>query len=238
MRALVKRALVFGGSGAVGAFVVRGLARHSIATTFTFLKAREKAEALAAETGARAVSLDLREPGAIRALIGSLDAEGAPELFIHCAAVSRAAKLAEITADDWDTAVAVNCRAAFVACQELAPRFAKAGGGEVVLVGALDRGQSLPMPIHFAASQGMLPAMAMALAKELGPLGARVNVVALGPLDSGMSASLPQKMMDDYRAFSALRRVGTPLEAARAILWLALENRYVSGRVMAVNGGI
>jgi 3-oxoacyl-[acyl-carrier protein] reductase len=84
----------------------------------------------------------------------------------------------------------------------------------------------------------MLSAMTMALAKELGPSGIRVNMVALGILDSGLSRELNPKLVADYKTFSALRRLGTPAEAAKAILWLALENTYMNGKVLSVNGGI
>ena len=62
--------------------------------------------------------------------------------------------------------------------------------------------------------------------------------MALGPLDTGLSAQLDPTLVKDYTSFSALRRLGQPIEAARAILWLALENTYVSGKILTVNGGI
>jgi NAD(P)-dependent dehydrogenase (short-subunit alcohol dehydrogenase family) len=231
-------ALVLGGSGAVGAEVVRGLRAAGMATVFTYLRSAERALALGAETGARPEAVDLRSPEAIRDLVRSLEAEGAPTVLVHCAAQSRAAALAEIALDDWDSAVAVNCRAPFLACQALAPAFAAAGEAHVVLVGALDRTQSLPLPVHFAGTQGMLPPLAMALARELGPSGVRVNAVALGVLDAGVSRDLPEEVRADYLSLSAFRRIGTVREAAKAIVWLALHNRYMSGKVLAVNGGI
>ena len=235
------RALVLGGSGAVGAEVVRGLCAAGADTVFTYLRGAARAHDLGAETGARPEAVDLRSPEAIRGLVrslGSLDLRSAPTVLVHCAAQSRAASLGEITLSDWDDAVAVNCRAPFLACQALAPGFAAAGEAHVVLVCALDRAQSLPLPVHFAGTQGMLPALAMSLARELGPSGVRVNAVALGVLDAGISRDLPDEVRADYLSLSAFRRIGTVKEAAKAIVWLALQNRYMSGKVLAVNGGI
>lgn len=237
MRSGVK-ALVLGGTGAVGAEVVRGLRAAGAETVFTYHRGADRAGALATETGARPEAVDLRSPEAIRALVGALDEGGAPSVLVCCAVASRTAALGDLTLSDWDDAVAVNCRAPFLACQALAPRFAAAGEGHVVLVGALDRNQSLPLPVHFAGTQGMLPPLAMALAKELGPSGVRVNAVALGLLGAGISRDLPDEVKADYLSLSAFRRVGTAAEAARAIVWLALHNRYMSGKVLAVNGGI
>jgi 3-oxoacyl-[acyl-carrier protein] reductase len=236
---LNQRALVFGGSGAVGSAVVRALARAEVPTVFTYLRSAERAAALVRDTGQRAVRVDLAQAAEVRQLAGTL-ADGAepPTIFVHCAAVSRPAKLAEITDADWETALAVGGYAPLLACQALAPAMAARREGHVVLVGALDRGQSLPLPVPYAATQGLLSAMVMALAKELGPSGIRVNLVAFGLLDGGVSRELVPRLREDYKTFSALRRIGTPEEAARAILWLALENTFMTGKVFAANGGI
>ena len=233
------RALVFGGTGSVGAEVLRGLARANVPTAFTWHQSRERAQALASELSMRSVQVDLTDAAATRTALRGLREEGfVPNLFIHCAGVNQGASLTDITDERWSKTMAVNCQSAFIACQELAPAMAQANEGHIVLVGALDRTQSAPSPVHFAASQGALSALAMAVAKELGPKGVRVNVVVLGLLESGMSREVGQKLVADYKGFSALRRLGRPEEAAKAILWLALENTYMNGKVLPVNGGI
>lgn len=231
----MSRALVFGGSGTVGAEVVRGLAARGVRGLFTYLRAEDRAAALARETGFVARQVDLSDARALAAFLGEL---AAPDVFVSCAAVARGGAMAETSDGDWDAAVAVNGRAPFVACRALAPAMAAAGGGSIVLVGALDRTQSLPLPVAFAATQGMLPALAMALAHELGPAGIRVNAVALGPLDAGLSRVLHPTRVEEYRQYSALQRLGKPAEVVAAILWLALDARYMNGKVLAVNGGI
>jgi len=227
------QALVFGGTGTVGREVLKGLAAAGIPTVFTWHRAEERAHALARAHGQRPVQADLADPNAARAVARESEAD----IFIHCASVAPTATAAATTDDVWRGAQAVNVHSAFAACQELALAMARRGEGHVVFVGALDRTQSLPLPVVFAATQGMLSAMVMALAKELAPQ-VLVNMVALGPLDAGLSGRLDPALLDDYKAMSALRRLGRPEEAAQAILWLALENTYMTGRVLAVNGGV
>lgn len=234
-------ALVFGGSGTVGSAVVRALSAGGCRTRFTYFRSEEDAEALRNSCpNTSPVRVDLRQPEAVRELFRGFDGDGfSPRLFVHCAAISQARGLVEIGDSDWDEVIAVSCRSAFVACQELARRLGPAKtGGDIVFVGALDRGQSLPLPVHFAAAQGMLGSMSMALAKELGPQGIRVNLLALGPLDGGISQQLPPAALSDFKAYSALRRLGTPDEVARAVLWLGQKNTFMTGRVLTVNGGI
>lgn len=238
--AAVETALVFGGSGVVGQAIVRALTDAGLRVYFTYHRSAERAAELeAACSGSVAVRLDLRQEAEIGALFERLGREGVlPRLFVHCAAVSQPVKLTEITAEHWEQVMAVCGRSALVACQQLSSRFAQRGGGDVVLIGALDRGQSLPLPVHFAGAQGMLGSMTMALAKELGPLGVRVNMVAVGPLGSGLSQQLPAQALQDFKSFSALRRLGTPEEVARAVAWLGQHNTFMTGRVLTVNGGI
>ncbi len=146
----------------------------------------------------------------------------------------------ELDIATWQRAVAVNVQSAMMIVQWLAQRHA----GEtrrfrhVVLVGGLDRTQSLPLPAGFAATQGALNALTMALGHELGPKGVFVNLVALGVLDGGLSRELMSQRVKEYEMFSALRRRGTADEAAKVITWLALENTYIQGKVLSVNGGI
>jgi NAD(P)-dependent dehydrogenase (short-subunit alcohol dehydrogenase family) len=234
-----RTALVFGGTGTVGREIVRGLVAAGVRVAFTYARAGARAQALAGELDACAYPVDLAHPEPIRALFARLDADGvAPDLFIHAAAQSRAARLAETSDGDWARILAVNAGSAFVAAQELAPRMARTGGGDIVLLGGLDRAQSVPAPVAYAASQGALSAMTMALAKELGPSGIRVNMLAVGILGEGLSRDLDPKLLADYKSFSALRRTGTAAEVAAVALWLALENSYMTGKVVTANGGL
>jgi 3-oxoacyl-[acyl-carrier protein] reductase len=227
-----RHALVLGGTGSIGSAVLRAFAHAGVPTTFTYRSSEDRAAALAREHGQRAVRVDLADAAQIYALYTNLDP--APDVLVHCAAVIGPPTLDATSPDDLEATCRISGHAALVACQELARR----GAGHVVLVGALDRAQSLPLPVAFAAAQGMLGAMTMALAKELGPRGVRVNLVAGGPTGTGVSSHLDPSLLRDYEKLSALRRLGTPDEIAAAIAFLALENEYMTGKVFAANGGI
>jgi 3-oxoacyl-[acyl-carrier protein] reductase len=229
---VARRALVLGGTGAVGGAVLAELARRGVPAVFAYRRSEDRARVLALEYGHRAFQVDLADAAATRA---ALDAQDTPDVVIHCAAVTGSVALAEIDVATWQHVMAVNVQSAYLASQWIASRGKPC---DIVLVGGLDRAQSLPLPVHFAASQGALSALVMALAHELGPRGVRVNLVALGVLNAGLSQGLAARRRKDYETFSALRRAGTPDEAAKVIAWLALENTYIQGKVISVNGGI
>ena len=228
----MRRALVLGGTGAVGSAVLKELARRGVAASFSFHTAADKARMLALEYGHDAFAVDLADPIATRR---ALDALPPTDVAIHCAAMTAALAVDEVTPEIWQRTMAVNVHSAHVVAQWLA---ACGSPAELVLVGGLDRAQSLPLPVHFAATQGALSALVMALGHELGPRQLRVNLVALGVLAAGLSKGLATRRRKDYETFSALRRQGTPDEAAKTIAWLALENSFIQGKVISVNGGI
>jgi len=233
-----RAALVLGGTGAVGSAVLAELTRAGVPARFTYQNDEARARALEAEFSARAHRLDLADPAALPALAASLDTEGAlPDVVIHCAAIVCTTRVFEASDAEWDAVMSINVRSAFQVCREFGRRL-EGRGGDLVFLSALDRTQSLPVPAVFAASQGALSALVMAAAKDLGPRGVRANVVALGLLDAGIGKELDPKLADEYRSFSALRRLGTPEEAAKTITWFALHNTYTNGKVFSANGGI
>lgn len=233
----MKKALVLGGTGAVGRAVVRALHEQGLSVSFTYRRSAEAAATLAAAIDGRALSLDLCEAGALTSLLAS-PAFADLDVAVHCAGELTTAPLAELTDADWERSYAVNARSAFELCRGAGAVMAARGGGDILIVGGLDRAQSLPLPVAYAAGQGMISGLVMAAAKELGPRGVRLNMLALGLLAEGASAALAPKLREDYRSFSALRRYGTPDEVARTVAFFATRNTFVTGRVIAVNGGI
>lgn len=232
-----RHALVLGGTGTIGARVVALFAQRRVPTTFTFFQSEEKARVLATEHGATAVKADLRESAQIRALFEAMPV--VPDVLVHCAAVHQPAAITELEEADLDRAVAVGGRAALLAVRELVKRLpTPKSPAHVVLVGALDRTQALPLAASFAAAQGMMGPIAMALSKELGPRGICVNLVAGGLLGTGVSKALDPARVADFEKYSALRRLGTADEIAQPIAFLALENETMTGKILAANGGI
>jgi 3-oxoacyl-[acyl-carrier protein] reductase len=234
--------IVFGGSGALGSAVCRALHADGARVGFTYFQNEAAAAALARELpGSLMRRVDLRSGAAARDSVAELRRElGSVTGFVHCAtrtsttSTPKFEKISEAEEAFYDELFAINVKSAFFACQALARDFS----GNIVLIGSIDGVKTLPAPAAYAASKGALSALARALCKELGPQGVRINVIAPGVLEQGSSSTLPADLRAEYLKHCGLRRLGRLDEIAGLVSFLALENTYLTGQTLVVDGGL
>jgi 3-oxoacyl-[acyl-carrier protein] reductase len=243
-----QRCLVLGGSGYVGAEVCRVLAAAGARVMLTYFRNEGTAREVAAATGALALQVDLTDfasaasvvPRAGEAL-GGLDAivqcvgtAGDPELY-RGATATGPEKFLKIDAAGWDEMMDITARSTFAVCQAAARVMEH---GRIVIVGSMDGVKTVPAPVHYAASKGALRAMVQAMAKALGERGILVNMIAPGVLDGGLARHLSKELLDEYIRHCSLKRTGTAREVADCVAWFALENTYVNGQAILLDGGL
>ncbi len=232
----MKRVLVLGGSGALGAALLRELRKAGVQAAFTWHGDGSCALTLGQELDYPCYPSDFTQADAIEQLFAALERDGRlPDVVVHCAGVAPVAAIGDISAASWDAVHAVHGRAALLCARQMAVRGLR---GALVLVAAIDGLQPVPAPAHYAASQAALWGLTLALAKELGPKGILVNLAVVGVLDGGISQALDPALRDSYKRYAALGRTGTCAEAARALRWLALENTYLNGAQFPLTGGL
>jgi 3-oxoacyl-[acyl-carrier protein] reductase len=244
------RCLVLGGSGYVGAEVCRTLAALGARVAFTYWTNEQGARALsAALPGTLALRADLRDFsqtvdaveraaghwGGLDALVQCAGTAGDPALYKGRGAAHD--RLQTITEGGWDEMMDLTAKSSFVACQAAA-RSMGARGGQIVIVGSMDGVKTVPSPVHYAAGKGALRAMVQALAKELGERAILVNMVAPGILEGGLARLLSGELLQEYLKHCSLKRTGTALEVAQLVGWLVMENSYVTGQSIVLDGGL
>lgn len=232
-----KTALVTGAGRRVGQAIALELARAGadlIAHYGTSAGGADEtvAQARAAGVRARAVQADLARPDEIRRMFDLVRAaEGRLDLLVNSAAIFERVSLADITLEAWDRMQAVNLRAPFLCCQGAVPLMQ---GGQIINI--VDVGGLVAWPhfAHYVSAKAGLAMLTRSLALELAPR-VRVNGVAPGTVLWSEAASDEEKKRVTARI--PLGRIGTPEDIARTVLFLASGPEFITGQILAVDGG-
>jgi NAD(P)-dependent dehydrogenase (short-subunit alcohol dehydrogenase family) len=233
-----RTALVTGGSRGIGAAIVRALSGAGARVAFSFLDAKDAADALARETGAVALRADLSAPEAAPALVRDAHARlGALDVLVNNAGVNAPKPFLDQTMEDVEAALRVNYSQAFLATQEFA-RLCRKPGARVVNVGSIAGVLARPGSAAYGAAKAAMHSLTRSAAEALAP-GVSVNAVAPGMVDTGTH---PEMMTPEFvrriEAQVPMRRFATSDEIAQCVLFFAAGPAYVTGQVLVVDGGI
>lgn len=238
-----KVALITGGSRGIGAAIARRLAHDGADVALTYVGAKDRAEALAAELragGARILALraEAADASDLRAAVDRTVAEfGRVDVLVGNAGIAPYGPLADVTLDDLDRTLAVHARASFLLAQAAAPHIPDSG--RIVFIGS-SLADRVPYPgwSLYAMSKSALVGLARGLARDLGPRGITVNIVAPGSTDTEMNpADGPDA--DAERSFTALGAYCSPEDIAATVAHLAGEGgRMITGATIPVDAGV
>jgi 3-oxoacyl-[acyl-carrier protein] reductase len=238
-----KVALVTGASRGIGRAIAATLARQG-ATVIAAARGDNAVQTAGAitEAGGRAesVSVDVTDTAALEALPASIVARhGRLDILVSNAGITRDQLLMRMKRDDWDAVLATNLTATFVLAQAAMRPMLKQKSGRIIAISSVvgqtgNAGQS-----NYAASKAGLIGFAKALAREVASRSITVNVVAPGMIETDMTRAIADKAQGDWASQIPLGRLGTVDEVAAAVSFLASdEASYITGHVLAVNGGM
>ena len=236
-------ALVTGASRGIGRAIAEAMAAHG-AQVVAAARGDHAAETVRAieAAGHRAdlASLDVTEAGSIESTIaGVIERHGRLDVLVNNAGITRDQLMLRMKRDDWDQVIATNLTAAFLCCQDALKPMLKQRGGRIVNISSVVGQSGNAGQVNYAASKAGLIGFSKALAREVASRGITVNVVAPGLIETDMTRALPVKTQETWVAQIPLGRLGTPADVAAAVCFLASdEASYITGQVLAVNGGM
>jgi len=234
-------ALVTGAAKRIGAAIARGLHAAGANVAIHYFSSAAEADALVAELNALrsgsalAVCADLKDTRTIEPMVQSILAQtGRLDILINNASSFYPTPLETVTEADWDELIGSNLKAPLFLCKAALPALREHSG---VIINIVDVHAQRPLRNHplYGAAKAGLAMLTRSLAKDLGP-DIRVNGVAPGAI-LWPEGGLPDRVQQTILREIALRRPGDPSDIAAAVLFLVRDAPYVTGQILAVDGG-
>ncbi len=239
---MMKRALVSGGSGDLGAAICRRLAAQGLHVVVHANKNPERATALAdsiraAGQSASTISFDVTDDAAARHALEALLKDGPVQVLVNNAGIHHDAPLAGMPPEQWRRVIEVSLHGFYNVTQPLLLPMMATRWGRIISISSIaaqmgNRGQA-----NYAAAKAGLHGASKSLAIELASRGVTVNVVAPGIITGQMSAeAFPEELI---RQMVPMKRAGRPEEVAELVAFLASDSAaYISGQVIGINGAM
>ena len=240
-------AIVTGAGSGIGREVALGLARDGAKVVIADLSL-ERAQAVAKEISdldgtALPVQVDVADAELVRAMVAlTIEEFGQIDILISNAGWDKVMPFVATDEELWDRVIAINYRGHLACTHAVVPHMTESGSGKIVIL-ASDAGRvGSSGEAVYSGAKGAAIAFSKALARESARAGINVNCVAPGLTDTPMLANVSEgneKLMAAIIRSIPLGRVGTPLEVARAVLFLASSDAdYITGQTLSVNGGL
>ena len=236
-------ALVTGASRGIGRAAARALAARGASVVAS---ARgDHADPVAAEIRAlggraEARALDVTEPAAIEGAVAEvLSQYGRLDILVNNAGITRDQLLLRLKREDWDAVLDTNLTAVAMLTRAVLKPMIKQRSGRVISLTSVVGQAGNAGQANYAAAKAGLIGFTKAVALEVASRGITVNAVAPGVIDTDMTRALSQDAQAAWADRIPLRRLGTPEDVAEAVVFLASdEASYITGHVLAVNGGM
>jgi len=242
MNQTIKRALVTGGSGAIGAAICRrlGAAGHHVyvhANRGAVAAQTLAAEIIAAGGQAEAICFDVTEEAATREALEAVIERGPIQILVNNAGIHDDAAFPGMTTAQWHRVIDVSINGFYHVTQPLLLPMIRTRWGRVVNISSVtaligNRGQ-----VNYAAAKGALNAATKALSLEVASRGITINAVAPGIIATGMAS--PSFDAARIAEIVPMKRAGSPHEVANLVAFLASEDAaYITGQIISISGGL
>ena len=241
-----KVAYVTGSTRGIGNAIARSFAAAGAAVVVNGRTSRDVTEALAAELTERhgtkclAAHADQRDREAVKQVFRDVFATyGRLDILVNNAGILDDGLLGMIPESSIDDSFAINTVALIRNMQSAARLMRRTGSGSIINISSIIGTHGNPGEVVYGATKAAVIGMTRSAAKELAPIGIRVNAIAPGFIDTDLTRSLPAARFEERLASVGMGRIGTPQDVANVALFLASDaSSYVTGQVIGVDGSM
>jgi 3-oxoacyl-[acyl-carrier protein] reductase len=242
-----KCVLITGGSRGIGASIVRTAMEEGAEVAFTFLHGAEDAQAIVDDMsqlfpGHRCLArqCDVTDARAMEEVAANLVSEfGRMDGLVNNAGITRDSTLARMSREQWESVIDTNLGSLYNATHPLVLQMVRQRSGSIVNMSSVVGVYGNSGQTNYAAAKAGMIGFTKALSAEIAPYNVRVNAVAPGYIDTGMSAVLDQDTLDYVKSRITLRRLGSVEDVSPIVCFLLSDKAaYITGQTIQVDGGI
>ena len=235
--------IVTGASRGIGRGIAEVLAArgaHVVATARADHAAATVAGIREAGGSAEPATLEVTDAAAVVALVEDvMTRHGRIDVLVNNAGIARDQLMLRMKREEWDDVIATNLTSAFSCVHAVLKPMIKRRTGRIISISSVVGQMGNPGQANYAASKAGLIGFSKALAREVASRNITVNVVAPGLVETDMTKAVAEKAQAEWTSLIPLQRLGTTRDIAAAVCFLASdEAAYITGQVLAVNGGM
>jgi 3-oxoacyl-(acyl-carrier-protein) reductase len=241
-----KAGVVTGGGRGIGRAIALELARHGGSVAVGYSQKADAAEEVVQQikdmgTGAEAFALkaNVQFPDEVKPAIASVaERFGKIDFLVNNAGITRDRSLARMTHEDWNAVIDVNLHSIFNVTHEVVPYMLDKGFGRIVNISSVIGQMGNFGQANYATAKAGMIGFTKSAALEFARKGITVNCVAPGYTETEMVAAVPEAAMEKVLARIPMGRLAQPEEIAQAVFFLVAYGDYITGQIIAVNGGM
>jgi 3-oxoacyl-[acyl-carrier protein] reductase len=241
---MAKTVAITGASKGIGAATARLFAAKGYNVIIGYNNSKSSAEELRAELTNSGYNVEIcyvditHSASADLFIQKTVSTFGGIDILVNNAGIAEQKLFTEITDEDWHKMISTNLSGAFYCCRAAAKYFIKKKDGCIINISSMWGETGASLEVHYSAAKAGVIGLTKALAKELGPSNIKVNCITPGVIDTDMNSNLDTKTLNSLAEETPLCKIGTPLDVAKAVVFLAEANGFITGQILGVNGGM
>ena len=240
-----KVALITGASRGIGRGITLAFAESGCNVAFTYRSSSEEAKELEKELTKLSVKSKSYKSDASNLIDSNKLIEDVVrdfvsiDILVNNAGITKDNLLMRMSEDDFDNVINTNLKSVFNVSSSVQRLFLKQRKGSIINIGSIVGLKGNPGQSNYAASKAGIIGFTKSLALELGSRNIRVNVIAPGFIETEMTDSLSENIIENWKNNIPLKRIGKPEDVANACIFLASDmSEYITGQVIQVDGGM